>query len=141
MAVLVWNPKWETGYSQIDDQHRELFRRLDRLMEAVPSGDPEAIALDFLPYLMTYVDKHFQDEEALMAAAGYSLLDAHRALHLAMREEATQMLERVALEGLQAMGPVLEWLLAWLVHHIDVEDRRLANHLQLAAQKQAKGTP
>ena len=141
MAVLVWNPKWETGYSQIDEQHRELFRRLDRLMEAVPSGDPEAIALDFRPYLMTYVDKHFQDEEALMAAAGYSLLDAHRALHLAMREEAVQMLERVALEGLQAMGPVLEWLLAWLVHHIDGEDRRLANHLQMAAQKQAKGTP
>lgn len=141
MAVLVWNPRWETGYSQIDDQHRELFRRLDRLMEAVPKGDPEAIALDFLPYLMTYVDKHFQDEEALMAAAGYSLLDGHRVLHQAMREEATQMLERVALEGLQAMGPVLEWLLAWLVHHIDVEDRRLANHLQLAALKQAKGTP
>ena len=141
MAVLVWNPKWETGYPLIDEQHRELFRRLDLLMEAVPNGDPEAIALDFLPYLMTYVDKHFQDEEALMVAAGYSLVDAHRALHRGMRAEANQLLERVALEGLQAMGPVLEWLLAWLVHHIDVEDRRLANHLQRAAQSQARGAP
>ena len=141
MAVLVWNPKWETGYPLIDEQHRELFRRLDLLMEAVPDGNPEAVAKDLLPYLMDYVDSHFRDEEALMAAAGYSLVDAHRALHQAMREEASQLLDRVALEGLEAMGPVLEWLLAWLVQHIDSEDRRLANHLQRAAQDQTKGRP
>ncbi len=141
MAVLVWNPKWETGYPLIDEQHRELFRRLDLLMEAVPAGNPEAVAQDLLPYLMDYVDSHFADEEALMVAAGYSMVDAHRALHRGMRVEVTRLLERVALEGLEAMGPVLEWLLAWLVQHIDSEDRRFANQLQRTAHIQAKGTP
>ena len=28
MHNFLWNPAWETGSTNIDDQHRELFRRM-----------------------------------------------------------------------------------------------------------------
>lgn len=130
MSVLVWNPEWETGVARIDAQHRELFHRLDALVEAVPEPDFVDRAPVLLPHLLDYVETHFQDEEAAMEATDYTWIEAHRARHADLREKAGALAAQLAEDPAGLTEPMMSWFMEWLIHHIDGEDRRLARHLR-----------
>src|SRR5512134_3985517 len=81
-----WTPALAVGDADIDDQHRELFRRAARLIDALRSGDRGEV-LPTLAYLEAYAVHHFAGEERLMRELGYPGLAEHVAAHGRFREE------------------------------------------------------
>lgn len=129
MRMLDWNPAWETGIPKIDEQHRELFRQIEILMVAIHENEMTSCIPALMPILATYVGSHFSDEEAAMEASGYPELVAHRAVHDGMREKVRTLLLQFQSDPTVMTDAVLDFLMDWLINHINGEDRRMALYL------------
>jgi len=86
--------------------------------------------LTTLDSLKQYAHFHFDEEEKLMAEAGYPELDAHREEHQAFREKMTefQQLSHTA-ELKDLFSESLSYLFDYLVRHVQQEDRRYVPYL------------
>ncbi|MDR0958262.1 MAG: hemerythrin, partial [Clostridiales bacterium] len=74
---MLWNKRLETGIEQIDEQHKELFRRIDALNDVSNKNRiPETLA-----FLQEYVIKHFTDEQLLHKSVGYTKASTHAGYH------------------------------------------------------------
>ncbi len=129
MSLLVWNPEWDTGIELIDLQHRILLGKIEVLMTAIHENDVDRHIPSLLAFLADYVDRHFQVEEEKMAATDYAGLAGHRAIHDDMRAQVATLAERFAVNSQAVNEEVLDFLMDWLIKHINGEDRRLARHL------------
>ncbi|HEY7726773.1 MAG TPA: hemerythrin family protein [Anaeromyxobacteraceae bacterium] len=137
--MIGWDPSLAVGHTEIDAQHQELFRRVDRLLEAIQFGLPRAEVEGTMAFLGAYVHEHFGAEETLMLAHGYPRLAEHRAQHAGfVRAFSTIFAE------LERAGPSPELaarlgaaLVDWLREHVAGDDRALG--VWLAAQEGGGG--
>lgn len=127
---LGWSPSLAIGVEEIDAQHEELFRRAERLVRALRTGDRAGVDALFT-YLAGYAEKHFLVEERLMEAAGYPGLDAHRSAHARFRADLDAHLGAYAADGGNAgAGLALHnWLSDWLREHLAGLDQELGRYL------------
>jgi hemerythrin len=129
--TLHWTPALSIGVPEVDDQHRELFRRAERLIRAVRVGDRAEIG-SLLEYLGEYVDQHFSAEEELMRRAGYPETGAHHAAHERFRAELAERSLRCEREGATAALALSlhNWLSDWLRSHVGGADLALGAFLR-----------
>jgi hemerythrin len=124
--AFAWTSSLELGIEEIDEQHRELFRRGERLYHAMRHGQAAGAELTLASF-RDFVLSHFEFEERWMQRADYPDLPAHRDAH----RDFADRLHRVTSEY-RRHGPteevaesLLGWLEAWLRDHIGGEDRAL----------------
>ena len=130
-----WNSALELGVREIDDQHRELFRRIDLLVDAMmKKRGPDELASLF-DFLGTYVYEHFAAEEQLMRVHAYPQRAEHEAEHRRFIEDFKELQREYVKEGGTALllvkvnGRVTQWLAG----HIARTDRELGKHLRQQA--------
>ena len=56
-------PDLMTGNQLVDREHKELLEAVNRLMDACSEGKGREKSAEVFRYLLSYVDKHFADEE------------------------------------------------------------------------------
>ncbi len=123
-----WNAGLAVGVPAIDSQHRELFSRVDTLLDAMKAGRPAEEAKSLFAFLEDYCVEHFGTEERLMTKLSYPELSDHLTHH------AHFVKQFAALKGdLLAKGPsitvtlgIQQLVCGWLVKHIGTIDKRLA---------------
>jgi len=128
---MEWRSEYEIGVERIDEQHRELFSRLARLVETFRAGRRAEVGAT-LAFLRTYVVEHFDAEQAEMAAVRYPAAAAHSAAH------ARFVNDLVAIESHHAGDPTSPWvatnlaidLARWLRDHILGMDQELGRFLR-----------
>lgn len=76
-----WDSRLETGIEEIDDQHKELFNRIDQLELAIYKGKAVPELIKLIEYLETYISEHFSLEEKLMLDNLYPDFAAHSHQH------------------------------------------------------------
>jgi len=77
---FAWTKELELGIEEIDEQHRELFVRAERLYHAMRHGQPIA-AEAMLASFRDFVLSHFEFEERWMRRADFPGLELHRVAH------------------------------------------------------------
>jgi len=107
---LVWQEAYECGDATIDAGHRELFLLANTLINASlreqPGGAAARTALD---ELLAHVQRHFADEEAILARFRYPQLEEHRRAHAGLIRRALAMAERLE-AGKATLGAIVEFL-------------------------------
>ena len=129
MTLLTWNPAWETGVPQIDEQHRRLLTQFEELLVAIHENHPEERIPGLLAFLSDYVETHFSTEEEHMKETHYPGLSGHKAIHDDMRAQVNQLVARYLEDQSIVSEGVLVFLSDWLIGHINDHDRRMASHL------------
>ncbi len=121
---LAWLEEYECGEPTIDRQHRELFDLANALIDAVASPDESNAAVrEAFALLSTHIERHFRDEEALLAKAGYAHLESHARAHSNLLARALE-LKKAADEGDAPFGEVIEFLANEMVaRHLFTADR------------------
>jgi len=116
---------------EIDEQHQELFLRVERLILALKHGDRSEVE-PLVKYLSDYVTSHFQCEERWMAEAEYPGLEAHRDAHRRFRDEMVEMNREYQRKGPTPLMTltISNWLSEWLRRHIGGADVELGQWLQ-----------
>lgn len=127
---LEWTQDLSVGVEEIDDQHRELFRRAAKLIEGLRRGEAEEIG-GLVGYLHEYAISHFGAEEALMREARYRGYAAHKAEHDGFISELIAFAEELEEKGAGAfLGLKLNrWLVEWLKDHVSGTDAELGKFL------------
>lgn len=130
-----WNPSLETGNSNIDNQHKELFRRFDSLMEACNQRKGKEEVQKVLLFLGDYVRTHFAMEEELQRKHNYPHYQEHKEQHLGFVRDLEKLVQQFDQEGV-TLGLVIQTnqrMVDWLINHINVKDKDLAAYLRANA--------
>lgn len=138
---LEWSPALSVGIEEIDAQHRELFRRAGRLLDAVRIGSAAEIG-GLIDYLHRYCVTHFGAEEAAMRDVEYPGYARHKAEHDRFIADLLELADERDDRGDAFVAPRLDrWLGAWLREHVGGTDaelgRFLAQRRSVAAARKA----
>jgi hemerythrin len=127
-----WDASLETGHELVDNQHKQLFKKLNDLVEARESGKGKAELAKTLEFLAAYTLKHFDDEEALQVKYNYPDYLRHRTLHTDFKAKVGEMAEQLQKSGYNDvfLGETIGVIADWLLHHIKGDDFRMAAYVK-----------
>ncbi|AMV72804.1 bacteriohemerythrin [Desulfuromonas carbonis] len=129
--AINWDDSLLTGVDDIDDQHRELFRRFNNLLAACNQGQGREEVLRTLTFLDDYIRSHFHEEELMQQRSNFPDYPAHRAQHDNFIATTEALADQFRSEG-ASLGLLVKTnttLMEWLVGHIRKMDRAFARHL------------
>ena len=106
---LVWHSAYECGNAVIDEQHRALFADANRILSAMLAERPVNELADLIDHLMADVVRHFKDEEAIIATAGFKGTVEHRAIHHQLLDRALTLVGRFH-AGILGVGELFQFL-------------------------------
>ncbi len=130
--VYSWTEDLATGVAQVDAQHKELFVRVNNLLDACGKSKGKDEIAQFIGFLEAYVIEHFTAEERTMAAAGYPGLPGQQTEHREFIGKIADIKKEfveygtgvnVVLMAARASGE-------WLVNHIKKTDKAMAVYLR-----------
>ena len=125
---IEWTKDLATGVEAIDEQHKELFRRINLLLDACRRGEGAEHVVSTLAFLTQYVVEHFQSEEDLMRRAAYRGYAEHAAMHREFRKRVESFASDLALTGVTIITVITvnRMIVDWLNDHIRTVDRAMA---------------
>ena len=142
MTKVQWTQALAVGIEIIDEQHRSLIDRLNRMVAAVEERQGEREITGTLGFLIDYTTFHFSAEEGYMEKTGYPELPAHRKLHEEFIRTLNELKQDFEEEGsTKPLAKALNALLGnWLINHIRSVDRKFGvyladNNIDLHADK------
>ena len=126
-----WSPDLETGYKELDDQHRRIFRLIGITITAVETKMDKRCVVAVLEETYDYLLRHTGVEEELMLAFSYPEIEAHRQEHKSMLVEIRRLSDDYAELGHRAIVTVkLETMLVrWVREHIKSLDKKMVEFL------------
>lgn len=128
--ALRWTQALSVGVEEIDEQHRELFRRAENLLEGLRRGEPEEIG-SLVDFLHAYAVTHFGAEEAHMRERRFPGYARHKAEHDAFISDLLALARERDRSGSGAFFAlrVNHWLSGWLERHVSRTDAELGRFL------------
>jgi hemerythrin len=129
--TVAWYPALAVGVREVDEQHQEIFRRVDALIQALMAGRGADELAPLFGFLGEYVVDHFGEEEALMRAHRYPQRAAHEAEHRRFVEDFTALRAEYEREGGTGflLVKVNNRVSQWLTTHISRTDKELGRFL------------
>jgi hemerythrin len=129
---LRWERSLETGITEVDSQHKELFERINSLLEAMSKGKGKDAIIGIFQFLADYIKLHFETEEKLMSRTKYPVYASHRQEHNSFTLKFNQLKNKLLLEGATS-ALVIESqpiLIDWWYNHINVSDKKLGTFIK-----------
>jgi hemerythrin-like metal-binding protein len=130
MRSIKWSTSETVWIEEIDDQHKEIFARVDRLQRVLSNSGPVADIRKSLERLATAITGHFAHEERLMRASRYGSLRWHKGLHEAAGRNVQRYTRAIDRGDREAGRALVEYLTEWLRDHTRVADRMMSAHLR-----------
>lgn len=125
-----WDPCFLTGLPTVDEQHQRLVDLINRFGTVLvrPQGAGADEIEQLLTQLLAYAKVHFQDEEALMAAACISpaYVRRHHQEHARFLLDLTQLHDAAQGQAQSEGRALLSYLINWLAYHILGSDQLMA---------------
>jgi hemerythrin len=123
MSLMQWvEDKYGTSVDLCDNQHKELFNRVNALNDAVINKDRGDIG-NRLDNLVNYVVEHFETEERLMEERGYNGLNKHRQEHDLLVRTCTDIQDKFHAGEMVIEEGTMKYIKDWLDHHIPIIDK------------------
>jgi len=132
-----WTEDLSTGIEKIDEQHKELFEKINDLVAAVRQSVCKYKISDVIRFLEDYVFFHFGEEEKYMQQFGYHGYQSHKAQHKKFIENFNELKKELPkLEGGKKPGSydLSVWtnqvVVDWILDHIAKTDKQLGEFLK-----------
>ena len=137
-----WRDDLATGNETIDNQHKELFRRIDSLLLSAEERKNRTEVENLLLFLIDYVKIHFSDEEALQLQHAYPLYKEHREEHDIFIRKLMQAADQFYTEESPHTVNVIagNMALQWLLNHIYKSDKKMAEYVNSKLMRGSIGT-
>jgi len=137
---MEWTEKLAIGISTIDNQHKELFKRINNLVIAIKEHRCRSEIDGTLKFLDDYAKVHFSAEEKHMREVNYGGLEEQQEDHkkylaalAELKEEASQ--PRVKGSTYDLSATTNQVVVDWIVDHIMKVDMKFGEFLK----QQGKG--
>jgi hemerythrin len=128
MSKFSWKETYSVGVEEIDRQHKDFLKLINRLNILHEKGDPPALISRYLRELGAYAAYHFVSEENIMVLVKYPGLSRQEAEHQKLLEAFSQRVKDYQ-AGSEGVDLRLQFLMDWFVSHTSLEDRKIGDHL------------
>lgn len=130
--AIGWRDDLLTGILEIDNQHKELFKRFGDLLTACNEGRGTAEVGRLYTFLDDYVIDHFKAEERLLREKGYPDYVPHKEQHDIFRRKLAELKKQVRDEGagLAVVISTNQMMIDWLTRHIEIKDKEYVPYLK-----------
>lgn len=119
-----WEEKFSVGIRSIDDQHKELFKLLDSLLEAMKLGQGLIVASQIIMELESFAIVHFQKEEFFFQRFNYSGAAEHIFEHNFYIEKIASLKSELKSGKITLTLELYIFLKDWIEHHILIVDKQ-----------------
>lgn len=123
-----------TGNDIIDEQHKELIAKINKLIDCCEQSSGKLEAIKMLDYLSEYTDFHFSAEEKLQEEVSYPGIEEHKKKHDEFKKSVEELHEML----IEEEGPTESFVNAvnknvidWLYDHIKGFDCSVASYINL----------
>ncbi len=113
-----WDEEYSVGIQSIDNQHKEIFKLLNKLLEAMKQGLASNVTMEIIVDLEKYAVIHFQKEEFFFHRFNFSGTEAHVAEHLAFIQKVAALKADLKSGKIIMTFELLNFLKEWINHHI-----------------------
>mgnify|MGYP006274081341 CR=1 FL=1 len=130
--VFEWDDSFLVGVDLIDEQHKELFKRINDLIKANKKNKGKEKIEDTLEFLEDYTVKHFNDEEDLQQKYNYPHHEQHHEIHENFVQEINDFKNDFT-DGKVDTAKMMKFnkrITQWLVNHVKGIDQKLGEHIQ-----------
>ncbi|HBT64242.1 MAG TPA: hemerythrin [Ruminococcaceae bacterium] len=124
---MPWTSSLSVGVSIIDNQHKALFEKAEKLFEAGKNKQAKEYIGELLRFLDDYTKKHFADEEKYMLSIRYPGYDEQKRAHTTFIAK----LEKLRKDFTESGGNILvilganQMMIDWLTIHISKMDKKI----------------
>lgn len=129
---LIWQDWYNIGIDVIDNEHKKLFRIMNRLFAFCNESDKSQwVCQEGVKYFKDHAMKHFTDEESYMASIQYPEFEIHRRIHDDFRRSTLPALEAELEQSgysTEAIQHFLGVCAGWLIGHTLTEDRAIGGN-------------
>ena len=128
MHQIEWKDDYLTGIEEIDSQHKDFVKLINRLGIVQEYGNKKAIAIRLLTELGKYVEYHFVSEENIMFLTKYPALERQQQAHAALLDEYSKRMQNF-LNDKGTVEDVIRFLEGWFARHTIEEDKKVGYHI------------
>lgn len=127
-----WTEDLETGVNEIDDQHREIFRRINGLLDACNHGKGKNEVDKVIRFLDDYVITHFGTEEKYMIDYEFPDYSSHKGQHSRFIKDFFDLKKQFETEGPGVHIVIMtnHMVVDWFLNHIRKIDKKLGEFLK-----------
>ena len=132
MTKLTWDDSCAVGIDEIDRQHQDFVRLINRLQLMQEKGAPRELTLHILIELVKYADYHFTSEENFMVLVKYPSLEEHQMEHRKALKNLNERVRKFAAGGvpLEALSEGIAGLIEWFGRHTTKEDKLIGQYMR-----------
>lgn len=131
--ALEWSRNLSTGIEWQDRHHKELFKRVNILLDAMSVGKGKDELDRLFRFLDNYFTVHFDAEEQAMSKYGFPDAVEHLQEHTGFIETVANLRRQFEHEASAVFVIKVERLVIdWLINHIGDSDKRLGAHILMA---------
>lgn len=131
-AEIDWSDLLSVDIKDMDDEHKELFKRINTLLTAMLDRNKSYNLLDISHYISDYIEFHFRHEEDMLEKFNYPKLIEHKKLHKTYEDDFRTIQERIKNGDYEALIliDIQEKVVTWLIEHIANVDQEYSNYLK-----------
>jgi len=120
--MIAWDESLAVGVASIDEQHRNLFRLIQRLegVSELHATELEAV----IDALLDYAQIHFQTEEEYFERFAYAERNDHEREHSEFIVQAVGFRKQFEQEHTVSVRQIHGFLIDWLTRHIKGSDMK-----------------
>ncbi len=128
--MLEWSDDLATGIQKVDEQHKEIIKKVNELYYHGSNGLEQEVILEMIRFLEKYIVTHFREEEEYQEKCKYPNISEHKRYHRELEKEVLELKQRAETEGATAtlITKANRILGSWLVEHIRREDKDFATY-------------
>ena len=126
MPLFTWSDAYSIGNDEIDLQHKKLFNILNRLYDNSYLVESKLDIYFLLDELIDYADFHFKAEHEYMREIGYNNIEKQTIEHIYFTNEVLRLIQNREKSTSELTKETIVFLGKWLLHHVTVEDKKIA---------------
>ncbi len=126
---IIWDDSFSVGVPVLDEQHKELIKMINKLVESNQLSADSEIVSETLYDMTRYMNYHFRTEENYLLDSDYPGYSTHKQQHDQFMEKTIQFCEETINRKENIPAEVLSFLMDWLTNHILKSDMQYKPHL------------
>jgi hemerythrin-like metal-binding protein len=126
MPLVEWNASLRLGLREIDEQHAKYIELINRVYDAMMTGDPDNTIGKLIETLIAFAVMHFRTEEKYFDKFDYPDAARHKALHKDCLDALTKFKKDFDAGKQNLTVEVMGFLKDWFIQHLVGEDPKYA---------------
>ena len=132
---IQWDSSYDTGVSEIDDQHKILIKILNDAQFKLSTNSSLNVLDQITKDLLNYALYHFEMEEELMLENKYhenklEEYEYHTKEHRGFSSKVISIRESIQIGHPIDSVELIDYLKNWLINHINKTDKKFSGYLE-----------